>query len=235
MAKANSENNNLKKILTHLTALDDKVDKGFKHLTALDKKVDALDNKVDKGFLETDKRFKEAAEGREVIRNEVQVMRHGMQAGFKSAEEFQKKTENTFAGFYREMPQMGSELYDKIEGHRKEFRQFQQETFSFQKRTEDFQQQTLIFQEEMRIFKQQSLAFQEDMREAIQHFTRVMERIERDLSILREAHDQLKIEQEKFKLENEELKKAKIEHEATIKKLEQRIAILEVVHNQPAL
>ncbi len=228
MAKTNSENDNLKKILTHLTTLNKKVDKGFKQTAALDKKVDkgfkqmaALGKKVDAGFKETDQRFKEAAEDRQVIRNEVQVLRHGMQLGFKSVEEFQRKTENTFAGFYHEMPQMGSELYDKIENHRQEFQQFQQETLSFQKRTEGFQQQTLTFQEEMRIFKQQSLDFQRDMRDAIQHFTRVLERIDRNLSVLEQAF-------EKLKHDHEQLKQEVAAKDAIIKKLEQNLARLGV-------
>lgn len=171
MAKANSENNDLKKVLTHLTALDKKVDKGFK-------KVDHRFDEVDQRFREAaedrqnirnevDQRFREAAEDRQNIRNEVQVLRHGMQLGFKSTEESQKKTEAAVAGLYIEIPKMGSELYDKILNHHKEFQEFQQDTLSFQKRTEGFQQQTLTFQEEMLIFKQQTLDFQRDMRDAI--------------------------------------------------------------------
>jgi len=207
MAKASSENNDLKKILTHLTALDKKVDKGFK----------------------------EAAEFRQQTEENFAAVDKRMDDEFKIAELFRQKTKQDFVDTNQNIGEAGSMAYNKIAGHHQEFQKFQQETLTFQRRTEDFQQQTSVFQDEMRIFKKQSLAFQDAMRETIQHFTTVMERIERDLSILREAYDQLKIEQEKFKLENEELKKAKFEHETTIKKLEQRIAMLEVARKQPAL
>jgi len=169
------------------------------------------------------------------ILNRLTALDKKMDDNRKETAEFRQKTEGGFANLIEEMRGIGTMLYDKIESNHKEFSKFRQETFFFQKRTEDFQQQTLAFQEEMRIFKRQSLVFQDAMRETIQHFTRVLEKIGQDLSILREAYDQLKTEQEKFRLENEELKKAKVEHEATIKKLEQRIAILEVARNQPAL
>jgi hypothetical protein len=155
-------------------------------------RLTALDGKVDKGFKETDKRFKEAAE-------------------------FRQKTEGSFANLIQEIGGIGSMLYDKIEGNHKEFLQFQQETRAFQHKTE-------IFMDEMRIFKQQALDFQAAMHNTIQHITRVLERIEQNLSILEDAYKQLKIEMERLTNENA----AQI---ATIKKLEQRIVQLEAAQN----
>jgi predicted DNA-binding protein YlxM (UPF0122 family) len=78
--------------------------------------------------------------------------------------------------------------------------------------------------DEMRIFKQQALDFQAAMHNTIQHITRVLERIEQNLSILEDAYKQLKIEMERLTNENA----AQI---ATIKKLEQRIVQLEAAQN----
>jgi len=194
MAKTSSENNDFKKILTHLTALDKKVDEGHKNLAALDEKVD--------------KGFKEAAEDRQAIRNEVQVMRHGMQLGFKSAEEFQRKTEENFAGLYREIPEVGNMAYKHRDAHHEDFLKFQQ--------------QALAFQQETRAFHEKSENFQNDTRHAFQEISRILARIESKQIIIEETF-------KKLKTENEELKKAKAEHETTIKRLEQRVAALEAM------
>lgn len=118
MAKASSENNGLKKVLARLTALDKKVDKGFKHMAVLNKKVD-------KGFKEVDQRFREAAEDRQDIRNEVQVLRHGMQLGFKAVEEAQRKTDAAVAGLYRELPEIGDMAYKHSDAQHADFLKFQ--------------------------------------------------------------------------------------------------------------
>jgi chromosome segregation ATPase len=144
----------------------------------------------------------------------------------KEAVEFRQKTEGSFTNLIKEIGGIGSMLYDNIEGNHKEFLKFQQETFFFQKRTEDFQQQTLAFQQEMRIFKQQALDFQTAMHNTVQHITRVLERIERNLAILENAYEQLKIETERLKNEN-------AVQNATIKKLEQRLAQLEAAQSLP--
>lgn len=278
MAKASSENNDLKKILTHLTALDKKVDRGFKQLTTLDKKVDeghkdlaALDEKVDKGFKEADKQFKEAAEFRQqtetnfaavnqrmddefktaeqfrqktkqdfvdtahnigevgsmlydkiegyhhemqagfkAAADDRQAIRNEMQAGFKAADEFRSKTEENFAGLYREIPEVGNMAYKHSDAHHEDFLKFQQ--------------QALAFQQETRAFHEKSENFQNDTRHAFQEISRILERIESKQIIIEEAFKELKTE-------NEELKKAKTEHETTIKRLEQRVAILEAMQS----
>lgn len=101
-------------------------------------RLTALDKKVGEGFKEADKQF-------------------------KATVEFRQKAESGIANLIQEIGGIGSMLYDKIENNHKEFLKFQQETISFQKRTEDFQQQSLAFQEEMRVFKQQALDFQAAM------------------------------------------------------------------------
>jgi len=218
MAKASSENGDLKKILNHLSTLDKRVDTGFKEADKQFKGIAEFRQQTEENFAAVNKRmgeeFKAAADDRQAIR-------HEMQAGFKSIEEFRKKTEENFSGLFREMPQMGSELYDKIEGRHKESLIFQQEALSFQKRTEDFQRQTSVFQDEMRIFKQQALDFQTAMQNTIQHFTRVLERIDRNLSVIEQAFEKLKIDHEKLKQEV-------AAKDAVIKKLEQSLARLGV-------
>lgn len=104
VAKASSENSGLKKVLARLTALDKKVDKGFK---------------------EVDQRFREAAEDRQDIRNEVQVLRHGMQLGFKAVEEAQRKTDAAVAGLYRELPEIGDMAYTHSDAQHADFLKFQ--------------------------------------------------------------------------------------------------------------
>jgi predicted nucleic acid-binding Zn-ribbon protein len=235
MAKAKPPKNASQEILNRLTALDKKVDKGFKEAGKQFKGIADFRQQTEENFAAVNKRvdegFKEAAEFRQQTETNFAAINQRMDDEFKTAEQFRQKTKQDFVDTAHNIGEVGSMLYDKIEGHHREFQKFQQETLSFQRRTEDFQQQTSVFQDEMRIFKQKSLNFQDAMQETIQHFTRVMERIEHDLSILREAFDQLKTEHGKLKIENEELKKAKVEHETTIKKLEQRVAMLEAMQN----
>lgn len=230
MAKANSENNDLKKILTHLTALDKKVDKGFK---------------------EADKQFKEAAEFRQQTETNFAAINQRVDDGFKEAAEFRKKTENHFTGLNREILGIGSSLYDKIEGYHHEMQAGFKAAEGFQRKTEEnfaglyreipevgnmaykhsdayhdefskYQEQALVFQQETRAFIEKSEAFQNDVRLTIQDISRILIRIESKQIVFEETFKQLKAE-------NEELKKAKVAHEATIKKLEQRVAILEAV------
>jgi len=262
MAKASSENNDLKKIVAHLTALDKKVDKGFKHLAALNKKVDD-------GFKEADKQFKEAAEFRQQTEANFAAVNQRMDGEFKTAEQFRQKTKQDFVGTAHDIGEVGSMLYDKIEGYhhemqagfkaaaddRQAIRNEMQAGFKsleeFRKKTEEsfaglyraipevgdmaykrsdayhdeflkFQEQALVFQQETRVFIEKSEAFQNDMHHTLQDISRILIRIESKQIIFEETFKQLKAE-------NEELKKAGVAHEATIKKLEQRVAILEAV------
>jgi hypothetical protein len=103
--------------------------------------------------------------------------------------------------------------YKKSDAHHNEFLKFQQHALAFQ-------QETLAFQKKSEAFQLQSQDFQNGMRLTVQDISRVLARIEHNQVIIQETFKQLKAE-------NEELEKAKAEHEATIKRLEQRIAILE--------
>jgi predicted nucleic acid-binding Zn-ribbon protein len=149
MTKASSENKGLKKVLTRLTALDKKVDKGFK----------------------------EAAEFRQQTEANFAAINNRVDEGFKETAEFRKKTEEHFAGLNREILGIGDFLYDKTEAYHRESLKFQHESYWFQQQSQAFQQQTQSSLQESRVLQQQTRDSQnamlitvQDIREAFQRF-----------------------------------------------------------------
>jgi hypothetical protein len=144
------------------------------------------------------------------MEEKLAMLNNKLDDGFKEAADSRTKIKQDFVDIAHNIREIGMRLSDKIESYQQEFLKFQHETRAAQQKSEAFQ---LLAQD-----------YQNDMRNTVQDVSRILARIENNQIMLQESFKQLKAE-------NEEIKKAAAEREATIKKLDQRLTVLEAARN----